>query len=93
MATSIEEMTASISQIADHAGAARDVSAESGQLSSDGAKVIADAVDEMRRIHDAVSDTSMAITDLAGKTETISSIMNVIRSGRPDQPAGAERGD
>ena len=79
MAASIEEMTASISQIADHAGAARDVSAESGQLSSDGAKVIADAVDEMRRIHDAVSDTSMAITDLAGKTETISSIMNVIK--------------
>ena len=33
----------------------------------------------MRRIHDAVSDTSMAITDLAGKTETISSIMNVIK--------------
>ena len=79
MAASIEEMTASISHIADSAGAARDVSAESGKLSAEGAKVIADAVDEMRRIHDAVSDTSMAITDLAGKTETISSIMNVIK--------------
>lgn len=31
-------------------------------------QVIADAVDEMRRIHDAVSDASMAITDLAGET-------------------------
>lgn len=79
MAASVQQMTVSISHIADSAGSARDVSDESGKLSAEGAKVIAEAVTEMRRIHESVQDTSHAIDDLGKKTETISTIMNVIK--------------
>ena len=79
MAASVQQMTVSISHIADSAGSARDVTDESGKLSAEGAKVIAEAVTEMRRIHESVQDTSHAIDDLGKKTETISTIMNVIK--------------
>ena len=79
MAASIEQMTASIKQIADLAEHAREVSARSGQLSNQGGEVIASAVTEMQRINGAVDQAAGTIGDLVSKTQTISTIMQVIK--------------
>ncbi|UTH75386.1 methyl-accepting chemotaxis protein [Chromobacterium sp. IIBBL 290-4] len=79
MAASIEQLTVSVNHIADRSEDARDLAKESGKLSNAGGAVIAEAVDEMRRINEAVDETSGIITSLADKTQTISSIMQVIR--------------
>ncbi|WP_239690853.1 methyl-accepting chemotaxis protein [Chromobacterium sphagni] len=79
MAASIEQLTVSVNHIADRSQDARDLAGESGTRSKSGSAVIAEAVSEMRRINEAVDQTSGIITSLADKTETISSIMQVIR--------------
>ncbi|WP_174873626.1 methyl-accepting chemotaxis protein [Vogesella oryzae] len=79
MAASIEQMTASIKQIATLADHAREVSADSGQLSNQGGEVIASAVVEMQRINEAVDHAALTIGDLVSKTQMISSIMQVIK--------------
>ncbi len=79
MAASIEEMTVSINHIADNAEEARNRSSESGALANQGAEVISRAVSEMQRISSAVDQSAETITDLATRTETISSITNVIK--------------
>ncbi|WP_171013940.1 methyl-accepting chemotaxis protein [Chitinivorax sp. B] len=78
MAGAVTQMTANIHQISDGAAKANDISRESGNLLRSGSDVIKRATDEMVRISDAVNQTSVTIEALAGKTETISSIMNVI---------------
>ncbi|MDC7718140.1 methyl-accepting chemotaxis protein [Vogesella sp. DC21W] len=79
MAASIEQLTASIKQIAELAEHARTVSASSGQLSNQGGEVIASAVSEMQRINSAVDQAAGTIGDLVSKTQTISTIMQVIK--------------
>ncbi|MEO9384860.1 methyl-accepting chemotaxis protein [Chromobacterium phragmitis] len=79
MAASIEELTVSVNHISDRSQDARNLANESGTLSKSGGAVIAEAVSEMRRINDAVDQTSGIITSLADKTQTISTIMQVIK--------------
>ena len=79
MASSVEQMTVSIGQIADHAQEARQRSQSSGELSSQGGQVIGSAVAEMERISTEVGQASHMIRELADKTESISDIMGVIR--------------
>ncbi|WP_438696814.1 methyl-accepting chemotaxis protein [Vogesella sp.] len=79
MAASIEQLTASIKQIAELAEHARTVSASSGQLSNQGGEVIASAVSEMQRINSAVDQAAGTIGNLVSKTQTISTIMQVIK--------------
>jgi methyl-accepting chemotaxis protein len=78
MAASIEEMTVSINHIADHAEQARQSSAQAGELAGQGASVLGQAVTEIQRINQAVEEASCTIVQLTDKTETISSIANVI---------------
>lgn len=78
MAASIEEMTVSINHIADHAEQARQSSAQAGDLAEQGATVLGQAVTEIQRINQAVEEASCTIVQLTDKTETISSIANVI---------------
>ena len=78
MAASIEEMTVSISHIADHAQVAREQTQTSGDLSSEGSRVIGSAVAEIEKISAEVELASNTITELVDRTETISNIMNVI---------------
>ena len=78
MAASIEEMTVSINHIADHAEQARQSSAQAGDLAGQGASVLGQAVTEIQRINQAVEEASCTIVQLTDKTETISSIANVI---------------
>ncbi|KMJ52668.1 chemotaxis protein [Vogesella sp. EB] len=79
MAASIEELTASIKQISELASHAHAVSASSGQLSHSGGEVISRAVDEMHRINESVDQAALTIGDLVSKTQTISTIMQVIK--------------
>ena len=79
MAASIEELTASIRRIAELATHAREVSASSGKLSNEGGDVISSAVSEMHRINESVDQAALTIGDLVSKTQTISTIMQVIK--------------
>ncbi len=79
MAASIEQLTVSINHISSHAQDARNLSQESGRLSQEGGEVISSAVSEMHRINESVDQAAVTIADLASKTQTISSIMQVIK--------------
>jgi methyl-accepting chemotaxis protein len=79
MAASIEQLTVSINHISSHAHDARNLSQESGRLSREGGEVISSAVNEMHRINESVDQAAETIADLASKTQTISSIMQVIK--------------
>ncbi|WP_280954818.1 methyl-accepting chemotaxis protein [Paludibacterium denitrificans] len=79
MAASVEQLTVSINQIADHAHDAHQLSKQSGELSHEGGEVISQAVTEMRRINESVDQAAVTIAELATKTQTISSIMQVIK--------------
>lgn len=79
MAASIEQLTVSINHISSHAQDARNLSQESGRLSREGGEVISSAVSEMHRINESVDQAATTIADLASKTQTISSIMQVIK--------------
>ncbi|WP_226034229.1 methyl-accepting chemotaxis protein [Aquitalea palustris] len=79
MAASIEQLTVSINHISSHAQDARNLSQESGRLSKEGGEVISSAVSEMHRINESVDQAAVTIADLASKTQTISSIMQVIK--------------
>ena len=79
MAAAIEQLTTSITHIADNAQLAREQSAASGEISEQGATVINGTVDEITRISQEVEVASDSIRELAEKTESIKSIMSVIR--------------
>ncbi|MBV8678962.1 MAG: cache domain-containing protein [Aquitalea sp.] len=79
MVVSIGQLASSTRQISSHAEDARKLSQESGRLSHDGGEVIASAVLEMHRINESVDQAATTITDLVGKTQTISTIMQVIK--------------
>ena len=79
MAASVEELTVSVNHIADHAQDARRMAQQSDELSEEGRQVIAQAVGEMHRINESVDVTAETLAELATKTQTISSIMQVIK--------------
>lgn len=79
MAASVEEMTASIQQVADHARSARDMSAAAGESSSEGAQVIDGAAQEMTKIATSVKAASQTVTMLGTRSDEISAIVNVIK--------------
>lgn len=79
MAATVQQMTASINHIAAHAQGARQLSQQAGTLSHEGSEVIASAVDEMNRINESVDQAALTISELANKTQAISTIMQVIK--------------
>ena len=79
VAASVEEMSVSISQVADDAKRANDITLDSARASSEGAGVIQQAVGSMKAIADTVHTTSTTITQLGEKSQAISNIVNVIR--------------
>ena len=63
-------------------------------LASEGSGRVDQATDAIRKIATTVSDASARIHALEERASQVSSIANVIKGNRrPDQPAGAERGD
>jgi methyl-accepting chemotaxis protein len=79
MASAVQEMTASIDQISDHARAAQQVSAESGEMSVQGGRIVDETAQEMERIAKTVNESSRIIEQLGKHSEEISTIVNVIK--------------
>ena len=79
MAATMEQMTVSIDQVAEHAAEAHNNSLQNGELSSKGNGVILQVADDMRRIADTVNQSSAIIQDLGNQSDEIFSIVQVIK--------------
>ena len=79
MAATVEQVTVSIDQVADHAQEAHAISIESGSLSARGSEVVLSAVDEMGRISASVRESSVVILDLEQRSRDISAIVKAIK--------------
>ena len=79
MAAAIEEITVSISHVADNSGNAHAMAVEAGKLSGEGAAAVRDAVGEINKIAETVSRSTRVIQDLGDKSMQITSIVNVIK--------------
>ncbi|WP_168734198.1 methyl-accepting chemotaxis protein [Pseudothauera nasutitermitis] len=79
MAAIIEQMNASISQIADNARTAQNISASSAQVSSTGGEIIGQAAANMTRIADTVREASQAVAQLGEQSQAISAIVYAIK--------------
>lgn len=79
MSTAVEELTASIDQVANNAGDVRQISENSKTLASDGGKVVQQVVSDMDKINAAVMGAAVTIEDLGRKSEHIQSIVKSIQ--------------
>ncbi len=79
IASTMEQMTVSIDQVAEHANDAYRNSLENDKLSSKGSDVILQVVNDMRRIADTVNQSSVIIRDLGKQSDEINSIVQVIK--------------
>lgn len=79
MAASVEEMSVSIDQVAEHARAAQNTSADSGKTAQQGGAVIQQAVNAMDEIADTVRDASLSVSALGASSKEISTVVQVIR--------------
>ncbi|MEI6413363.1 MAG: methyl-accepting chemotaxis protein [Pseudomonadota bacterium] len=84
MAASLEQMTASVATVSQHANDASHLSAQSGQVSENGAKVMHQTVAGMERIADTVKRSSQTVETLGKQSEEISAIVSTIK-GIADQ--------
>jgi methyl-accepting chemotaxis protein len=78
-AAAIEEMTVSISHIADNTSEAHTISVHSEDMSRKGGAVIQSAVSEMGKIADSVEASSAIISTLELQSNEISEVVNVIK--------------
>ena len=78
-AAAIEEMTVSISHIADNTSEAHTISVNSEEMSRKGGAVIHSAVSEMVKIADSVEASSAIISTLEQQSNEISEVVNVIK--------------
>ncbi|MFA7292401.1 MAG: methyl-accepting chemotaxis protein [Rhodocyclaceae bacterium] len=79
MAASVEQMSASIDMISQHAGDAQTISSESERVSSESSETIQQAVAAMNRIADTVKDASGTVSTLGQEITAISAIAGVIK--------------
>lgn len=79
MASAMEELSASIDQVGQHAQDAREITATSGQQSEEGGLIIHKAAQEMRLIADTVNTASATIHELENFSAQIFNIVNVIK--------------
>lgn len=79
MASAVEQMTASIQQVAEHAQSCRSLAENSGTVSDSGSEVINQAISSMAMIADTVNKSAEAVLHLGNESKEISQIVNVIR--------------
>ncbi|MDW6002485.1 methyl-accepting chemotaxis protein [Vibrio mangrovi] len=79
VATGIEEMTVSISDVTERSGESQRLAAQTGTLAQEGIHVIQETVDNIHTIEKAVGDVSVNVDQLATHGEKISSIVSVIK--------------
>ena len=78
LAAAIEELSVSITHVADSAGVADGITREARAAASDGERKLASMVAGMQRIATEISDASTAVSDLAGRTREISNVGRII---------------
>jgi len=79
MAASVEEMSVSIEQVAQHARDAQRLSSGSGQAANNGAEVIQQAGGAMGQITGFVRQASTTVGELGRRSQDISEVVQVIR--------------
>ncbi len=79
-ATAINEMTATVHHIAEHAGATRDQSQAADQLASDGRDVVGRVEQSISGLSSGVQQTAEMIQQLATDSQKISGVVSVIHS-------------
>lgn len=80
MAAAMEELTVSVSHMAENAEQARVKTEESGKASVSGSKVIHDTVQSMQSIAMTVKEASASVAALGNDAKAISGIVDVIRA-------------
>lgn len=79
MSAAVEEMTASIDQIADNAGEVRRISDNSASLASEGGKIVQQVVDDMAKTNQAVMNTAQSLQQLGEQSDRIHNVVKVIK--------------
>ncbi|MBB5191611.1 methyl-accepting chemotaxis protein [Silvimonas terrae] len=79
MAAAIEEMTTSISVVADSAGEASRLSGEAGNQAREGSRIIDSTSNKINHISGIVANSAASIGALGEQTDSIASIMQMIR--------------
>lgn len=78
-AAAVEEITVSITHIADSAHEVDDVVASTQQLSVDGAHTVHSVSDEVSKMQNSIKSLSFAMADLGQRSKEIGSIVSVIK--------------
>ncbi|WP_200915175.1 methyl-accepting chemotaxis protein [Jeongeupia sp. HS-3] len=79
IAATVEEMTVSVSQVAERATDARQMAAQSGQLAASGSATVSQTVQDIRSIADAVQTAAATIRELEAHSAEVSSVVQVIK--------------
>jgi methyl-accepting chemotaxis protein len=79
VASTVQELSVSIGQVAEQAKNAQDFSIQSGKLSAEAGEVVLSATKEMSKISQLSQDSSSLIRDLEKRSSDINNIMQVIR--------------
>jgi aerotaxis receptor len=79
MAAAVEQLSVSIDTVEENAVDARHITQDSSSRSDQSAHVIRQAIEEMHRIAQSVTDTAANIRDLEGEAGRITDIVNVIK--------------
>ena len=77
-ATAINEMSATVHHIAEHAASTRDQSQQADQLAGDGQVVVSRVVQSIAGLSSGVQQTASMIQQVAEDSQKISSVVNVI---------------
>jgi methyl-accepting chemotaxis protein len=78
-ASAVEELTVSITQVADNAASARGVAEQTAMIANNGKTLVDKAAHEIGKIAESVGTTSTSIHQLQVSSQQISQIANVIR--------------
>ena len=79
MARSIEDMTAGVNAVAEHASQTAKNAQQARELSLEGGKIVSQASDEIERIARSVEQSAQVIGALGERSEAISGIVKVVR--------------
>ncbi|WP_018412844.1 methyl-accepting chemotaxis protein [Methyloversatilis thermotolerans] len=79
LAAAIEELSVSITHVADSAGVADSITREARSAASEGEQKLDSMVQSMQRIVTEIGDASAAVTALAGRTREISNVGRIIQ--------------
>ncbi len=77
-ATAVEEMNATVSQVAQHSGKAAALAQETVQTAKAGGTVVANTIAGMQQLSDAVSNSATIIAELGKSSDQIGEIVRVI---------------